>query len=314
MDRLFNAIERFYEYLASIAWWAVAVALAFHLARIVVRTRAWRNIVAASYPGTRVRWRTTLGAYVAGVGVNALLPARSGDVLKLYIVKHRVEGATYPTLAATLLVETLFDSVVGIFLLAYALRLGVFPSLDALPTLPSIDWFWLFDNPRVAAVVGVGLLVLGVVFAIWASRRIDAFRQRVAQGFAILREPSHYFRCVVPWQALGWACRLATIFFFLRAFGVPATLENTFLAQLSQSLASILPLTPAGIGTEQALLVYLLAGEAPTTTLVSFSAGMEIILIAANVVFGSLALGLMLRTLRWRRLVARDSGGQGQEA
>ena len=265
MDSLFHAIERFVEYLASIAWWAVALALVFHLAKVVARTRAWRNIVAASYPEARVRWRTMLGAYTAGVGVNALLPARSGDVLKLYLVKHRVDGARYPTLAATLLVETIFDSAIGAALLVYALSIGVFPSLDALPTFPSIDWFWLFENPSVAAAAGVGALLLGFALGVWASRRIEDFRHRVALGFAIVRQPSRYLREVVAWQVIAWICRLATIFFFLRAFDIPATFENAFLTQVAQSLSTILPLTPAGIGTEQALLVYLLAGEASTT-------------------------------------------------
>ena len=70
-----------------------------------------------------------LGAYLAGVGLNAITPARSGDVLKLYLVKHRVEGSTYPTLAATLVVETLFDAAVGIALLAWAVYLGVLPNI-----------------------------------------------------------------------------------------------------------------------------------------------------------------------------------------
>jgi uncharacterized membrane protein YbhN (UPF0104 family) len=314
MDRLFDAIERFGDYISSIAWWAVGVAIVLHVAKVLARTRAWRNILAASYPDTRVRWRTVLGAYVAGAGVNAILPARGGDVLKLYLVKHRVEGATYPTLGATLLVETIFDTAVGIVLFAYAVSLGVFPDLSALPSPPSIDWFWLFEHPRTAAIVIGIALVVAFVLGIWAARHIEAFRQRVAQGFVILRTPSTYARDVVAWQALAWLFRLGTIYFFLRAFGIPATFENALLVQVAQSLATILPLTPAGIGTEQALLVYLLAGEARNTILVSFSVGMEIVLIAANVVLGALALFVMLRTLRWRRHVEADPSSRGQEA
>jgi uncharacterized protein (TIRG00374 family) len=113
---------------------------------------------------------------------------------------------------------------------------------------------------------------------------------------------------------VSWLCRLATIYFFLRAFGVHATLENALLAQVAQSLASIVPLTPAGIGTEQALLVLLLAGEAPTRALVSLSAGMELILIAANLVLGFVAIALMLRTMRWRRHLGREPQAVSEEA
>jgi uncharacterized membrane protein YbhN (UPF0104 family) len=248
------------------------------------------------------------GAYTAGVGVNALLPARGGDVLKLYLVRRRVEGSTYPTLAATLLVETLFDLVVAAALLAWALQLGVLPSLEVLPRLPAVDWLWLFRYPRLAAALGVGALVVGFVIGLWAARRIDDFRRRVARGFAILRFPSRYLREVVVWQALDWALRLLTIWFFLDAFAITRTVENTLLVQVTQSLSTILPLTPAGIGTEQALLVYVLGGEATATALLSFSVGMKVALVATNVALGATALALMLRTLRWRRLVEREAG------
>ena len=223
-----------------------------------MRTRAWRNIIAAAYPETRVRWRSVLGAYLGGVGLNALTPARGGDVLKLYLVKHRIEGSTYPTLAATLVAETLFDAFVGLGLLVWAIHLGVLPSLDALDRIPSIDWGWPLQYPRVAE---AGALVLGIVIGallVIATRRVRAFWRRVAQGFAIVRRPRTYLLHVVTWQALSWAFRLAGVYWMLRAFDVPASVHNALLVQLAQSMSTVLPITPGGAGTEQGLLLYLL--------------------------------------------------------
>ena len=73
--------------------------------------------------------------------------------------------------------------------------------------------------------------------------------------------------------------------------------------QVTQSLSTVLPLTPAGIGTDQVLLVYVLAGQASRSTLLSLSVGMKTILSAADVVIGFGSLLLMLRTLRWRAAV-----------
>ena len=87
-----------------------------------------------------------LGAYLAGVGVNAIVPARGGDVLKLYLVRHRVEETTYTTLGATLIVETLFDTFVAGGVLVWALSIGVLPGLDVLPHLPQVDWSWPLDT------------------------------------------------------------------------------------------------------------------------------------------------------------------------
>ncbi len=311
MHALVRAAESFVDHLAEIAWGALLLAVVAHLAKVAARTRAWRNILAASYPEERVRWRHVAGGYTAGVAVNAVVPVRGGDVLKLYLVKHRIEGATYPTLGATLLVESIFDMAAGAALLAYALSVGALPALDVLPHLPSIDWFWLLEHPATTLIVLGALAALGVSLFLLAAERIDAFRERVAQGFAVLRTPSRYVRSVLTWQAVAFVLRLATVFFFLHAFGITASLENALLAQVSQSLAAIVPLTPSGIGTEQALLAYVLRGEAPTRTILSFSVGMELVLIVVNVLLGLLAIALMARTVRWRRLVSAASVREG---
>jgi hypothetical protein len=80
--------------------------------------------------------------------------------------------------------------------------------------------------------------------------------------------------------------------------------------QVTNSLSTALPLTPAGIGTEQALLVYVFAGRAPATAVLSLSVGMKFIVVAANAVVGFGAAALMLRTLRWRRAVAHAVADQ----
>jgi uncharacterized membrane protein YbhN (UPF0104 family) len=306
VDALVRAADAFFGYLDTIAWSALVLALGCHVAKMAVRAKSWRNIVAASYPGSEVRWTSIFGGYVAGVGVNAVLPARGGDLLKLYIVKHRVRGATYPTLGATLVVETLFDFFIASLLVAWALWLGLLPGLDVIPALPGIDWFWLLRNPRAALATMVALMIASFVAGVWASRHIAAFRRRVAQGFAILRPPSRYLRAVIPWQTLDWVFRLGTVYFFLVAFGLTANVHNALLVQVTQSLSTILPLTPAGIGTEQALLVYVFRGTAPLSAVLSFSVGMKLVLIVANVVIGFAAIALMLRTLRWRRVVDAD--------
>jgi uncharacterized membrane protein YbhN (UPF0104 family) len=302
-----DAFHAFRDYVGSIAYEALALALLCHAMKIVARTRSWRNIVGSAYPDAEVRWRTILGAYLAGVGVNAIVPARGGDVLKLFLVKRRVEGATYPTLAATLLVETIFDVTMATVLLVWALSAGVLPGRDVLPNLPEIDWLYLFQHPRVAAVAGVVALVAVLVLAVVARPKVEAFRDRVSQGFAVLRPPTRYLRLVVPWQALDWTFRLATVYFFLRAFGLHASIENAFRVQVTQSLSTILPLTPGGLGTEQALLVYVFRGDAPTAAVLSFSVGMRIVFITVNVLLGFAAIGLMLRTLRWRRAVDAEA-------
>jgi uncharacterized membrane protein YbhN (UPF0104 family) len=292
----------FFHHLAAVDFGALGIALAFQALRLIVRTRAWRNIIAAAYPETRVRWRNVLGAYLGGVGLNAITPARSGDVLKLFLLRRRVEGSTYPTLAATLVVETLFDAVVGLALLAWAASLGVLPGIHSLPNLPNIDLRWAYEHPIVleiaALVIGIGIGVLLVV----ATRKVQAFWQRVRQGFAILADFGDYVRRVVSWQALSWAFRLATVYFMLRAFHIPATVHNALIVQIAQSLSTLLPIAPGGAGTEQGLLLYLLRGKASRSALLSFSVGFHIAVVVLNVVLGAVSVMLITRSLRFRKL------------
>ena len=302
MHAFFHAVRVFFEHLAAVGWTALAVALLLHFVKIVLRTVAWRNILAASYPDRRVRWRGVFGAYVAGVGINSVAPARGGDLVKLFLVKRRIPDSSYATLAPTLVVETVFDFVVASMLLIWAAAIGVLPSGQVIRRLPSVDWAWFFRHPNaslaIAGVIGAAVLLLLVV----ARQRVEEFRARVAQGFAILQDRPRFVRQVVLWQAASWVFRIASVYWFLRAFHVDATLHNALLVQVVDSLSTLIPFTPGGAGTKQGLIVVTLSGEASRTALLSFSVGMNIALVAFNVVLGFAAIAVMARTLDWRRL------------
>jgi uncharacterized membrane protein YbhN (UPF0104 family) len=304
MDSLVRAFESLLDQLPAVAWTPLALALVLHLGRTAARSRAWRNVLAAAYPAEDVRWGSVFAAYAAGVGANTLVPARGGDLLRLYLARRAIPGSTYPTLVASLSVETVFDSLVGSLLLAWALAIGAFPGVDALSRLPSIDWLWVFHEPRLGIVIASAALALGFVLGIWAGRAGRSLGARLAQGVAILRTPRDYVRRVVLWQAVDWTLRLATVGLFLAAFGLPVTAENVGLVQVAQSLSTLLPLTPAGIGTEQALLVYVLQGEGSTGAILSFSVGMRAAIAAVNVAVAAAVLLVVLRTVRWRRALA----------
>ncbi len=310
MDEVFHAAGVFFHHLRAVEWKWLGIGIACHIGKLLCVSRGWRNAIAAAYPDTKVSWPRMFGAYVAGTGVNAILPARSGDAVKLYIAKHRVDGSTYPTLAATIVLMTLFDSVLAGCLAAWAIAIGVLPALKLLPHLPSFDFHWFFAHPRLGGAIVLAVLLSLLGLLIWGARRVEEFWRRVRQGFAVLHTPSRYLRTVVFWQVLDWTLRLATVFFLLRAFGLPATLHNALLVQVSQSLASIFPLTPNGIGTEQGFLLYVFRGKAARPVLLSFSVGMRITLTIVNVALGFTAILVMLRTLRVDRIVAREPATQ----
>jgi uncharacterized membrane protein YbhN (UPF0104 family) len=306
MSAFFHAVGVFFHHLAAVRWEALALALACQVAKLLLRAGAWRAIVQAAYPGSRVRYWDTFGAYVAGGGVNAIVPARGGDLVKLYLIRQRVPGSSYATLTPTLLVETIFDFFVSGALLVWALTLGVLPTHEVYSRLPTVDWKFFLRHEKLTAIL---LAVLAVVLAIgllWARVRVEAFWERVGRGFAILGDRRRFLTRVIVPQAFSWGFRLATIFFFLRAFRVHATVHNALLAQVVESLATLFPATPGGAGTKQGLIVFLFRHQAVSRSqLLAFSVGMNIALSVVSVVLGLAAIGLMARTLSFKRLRLR---------
>ena len=107
LESFWDATVAFWNDLARVHWSILAIAIACYLANVVLRATAWRTILQAAYPEGRVRWRSILAAYFAGVGTNAILPARGGDVIKIYLAHRSMPGAAYTTITSSLLAETL---------------------------------------------------------------------------------------------------------------------------------------------------------------------------------------------------------------
>ncbi len=313
MGAFWHAVAVFFQHLADVKWSALGLALACHVIKLLFRARAWQNIVRASYPGSRLKYRSALGAYVAGVGVNSVVPARGGDVIKIYLIKHRMEAATYPTLASTLVVETIFDFFVAGALMIWALSIGVLPTHQVYSRIPTVDWKFFLLHERATAIGLAVLAVAGVIGFFWARIHVEKFWSRVRLGFAILGDRRKFAIGVLLPQTFSWLFRIATVYFFLEAFGVDASVHNALLAQVVESLATLFPATPGGAGTKQGLIVFLFRGQAISRALLlAFSVGMNIAITVANLLMGLLAIGLMAKTLSFKNLRQRSRAEQEQ--
>ena len=301
-----DACQAFFDTIASVAFGPLLLAVSLHVVKLLLRGRAWQNILRASYPEARVPYWSVFGSYMAGVGVNSIMPARGGDVVKLYLVRHRVSGSSYPTLASSLVVETLFDFVVASVLFLWALKLGLLPGVPDLPSLPAFDWSFVIVHPVIATFLGCVLLGLAFVGAVWASHRVNEFKEKLALGFVILHDWRAFLTGVVAWQAGSWLARGASVYFFLEAFHIPASVQATVTVLVVQGLSTLLPFTPGGVGTQQAVLVFAFSGTAAASTVLGFSVGMQLVTTAANIILGFGAIVIMLRTLRWRDHVKKD--------
>lgn len=303
VDRLGDASAAFFDSLSSVDPRFVALGIGCHLAKMACTSRAWRNVLVAAYDGQRVPWLPVFGAYVSGVGVNAILPARAGDVLRMYLVHRAIPGSTYTTLLSSTAVLAIADMTFATVFFAFALTQGVLPSVDSLPNLPSFDFAWLFASGTVANLVIVGVIVGLVALVVWLRGHVENFAERIGQAFNVLRPPTRYARTVFTWQLADWSLRLTTIWCFLGAFDIQQSVRNMLLVQVTLSLATLAPATPGGIGTEQAFLTVVLRGAAPSSVLLAFSVGMRLTLTLVNVVAGLVAVALTLGTFSVRRAV-----------
>ena len=314
MGEVFHAIGVFFERLAAVEFLPLALAICTHILKTACTSRAWRNTIAAAYPDAEVPWRSIYGSYVSGVGVNAVMPARGGDLVRLYLAHRSVPGAAYTTLASTLAVLAIFDSVAALLIFVYALTLGVLPGLGLLPHLPGFDFAWVGRSPELSIARARALVIVAVIGGMWLRIRVHDLKERLLQGVVVLRDRGRYLRTVAAWQAADWLLRFVAIWFFLAAFGIDQSVQNVLLVQVSTSLASLVPVSPGGIGTEQAFIVFVFKDAVPRSSLLAFSVGMRLTLTAVNAIVGFTALFLMLGHVRWRDVVGPRKEGQEKPA
>jgi uncharacterized protein (TIRG00374 family) len=301
LNAFWDATTAFADRLSQVGLEALLLGLLLHVTNLLLRATAWRNILAAAHPQHRIRWRTVAGAYFSGVGLNSVLPARGGDVMKVYLVHRTVPETPYTTITSSLLTETLFDAFVGSVLLIWAFSAGVIPGApDLTGHLAAFEWSFFAGHVRLLMIVLALLLISLAIGFSWLERRANRFWDGIKDGLAILTTPRRYLRQVVALQGLGWICRAGAMYFFLSAFGIPADLSDATLALSAGSIATLLPLTPGGIGPQQALLVFMFDGVAARGAVLSFSVGMQFAITVANATIGGTCLALMLRRLPWR--------------
>jgi uncharacterized membrane protein YbhN (UPF0104 family) len=301
-NAFFNAANAFFQHLSEIRWTPFAIALVFLLAMQLCRAWAWRNVLHAAYPGARLSFLKLAAACLAGAGINAIVPARAGDVTKVFLVKRQIPHSSYPAVTSSFLVQTVFDTTVGVLVLLFAVSQGLLPEPPQLPDLPAFEISFWANHPK-TLLITIGVLLLTIAIGVYyLAHHVRRFWDRVKQGLAILAQPRRYLREVAAWQGLGWLCRFGAFWFFLEAFNIGGSVGNVMLVMSVQAIATIVPFTPGGAGAQQALLVATLTGPSRTAVL-SFSVGTQIAMAAWSVALGFAAILLVFRTTDWKGLI-----------
>jgi uncharacterized protein (TIRG00374 family) len=309
LNAFVEAAGQFFSDLAAVHWPALVLGLLCFALNLTLRSRAYFHSLRAAYPAVPFQWRRIWGAYVAAVGFNAVVPARGGDVIKLFLTRSSIPGSTYPTVAAAFFVEAVFDVTMGVLVLIFAFTQGVFPKPPDFSKLSSFDISYLAEHFRLTLFLITALAVLSLTAFALLSVRVKAFWARVRQGVTILSDRRRYLREVAAWQAGAWLFRFAAFWFLLDAFRVGGSVQNVLLAFGAGQVAGAVPFTPGGAGVQQALLVKVFAGTASTSVVAAYSVGQQIAIAAFTALMGLAAVVFVFRFRSFREVIAagRDS-------
>jgi uncharacterized membrane protein YbhN (UPF0104 family) len=299
----FDAVGSFFDSLSRVGWGPLALGAVAFVVYLTLRSRAFFNTLRAAYPTEPIPFRRIWGAYIAAYGFNNVIPARGGDVIKLFLVKQSIPHATYPAVGAAICVEAIFDGVMAVFILGFAFSQGVFPKPPDFAKLNAFDLSFLAGHPRFTLFLLTFLAIAALVGFAVLSQRVKAFWARVRQGLTILRDRRRYLREVFAVQLAGWCFRFTAFWMLLDAFNVGGSVHNVLLVLGVNAVAAVVPFTPGGAGVQQALLVKVFSGTATGATVAAYSVGQQIVIAATTLAVGFGALISIFRIRSFKEAI-----------
>jgi uncharacterized membrane protein YbhN (UPF0104 family) len=248
--------------LGAVVWWALRqeppelprtrndavallAALGLYALATLARAERWHRIVArAQVTASRGdTYRLTTVGYMG----NNVLPARSGDLLRAFLLAP-IAGTRKRIVLGTVVAERLLDAI------ALALVLGlvilVFVRDAAIP------------EAHVVAVVALGVLVAGAVFVttvLWARRTGQLARAR-----ALLRPLAAPSRNLGSLHGAGllllsiaiWTLEASVYLAVARAVNLDFGLGDAFYVMALTNLFALIPAAPGYVGTFDAAVVF----------------------------------------------------------
>jgi uncharacterized membrane protein YbhN (UPF0104 family) len=312
LSQVLDAIGSFFSSIANVELLPLVLGLVFFLTYLTIRSRGYFNVLRAAYPTETIQWRRVWGAYIAAYGFNNVIPARGGDVIKVFLIKTSIPRSTYPAVAASMMVEALFDLSIAVPILIFAFTQGVFPKPPDFAKLGAFDLSFVFGNFPLTlfllTFVAIGLLTAFAVL----SERARRFWARVRQGLVILGDRQRFFREVWLVMLAGYAFRLAAFWMLLDAFHVGGSVRNVLLVHGINAVAALMPFTPGGAGVQQAFMVKVFAASAATATVAAYSVGQQIAIAVICLAVGFAALVKIFGFRSFKEVIA--AGKQHREA
>ena len=297
--------------LRSAEYWYLAPALALYFLGVWVRAIRWRTLLS---PIGRYSASSLFPVIVIGYMANDILPARMGEVVRVYVLSQR-EGVSKPSALGTVVVERLLDAITMLALLACAAML--------VPLNGQIERVALIASLlMLVALAPVVLLALSPALALRLmspfAARLPARLSGAGSGFVAGLRVVRSGRALVASLGLSVAAWLleAGMYWTLAwsfdlRLGVPVVLLTLAVA----NLATLVPAAPGYVGSFEFGALLVLAGLAGADREV---AGGYVLVLHAALVVPVTLLGLYywgthhLSLARIRREAAPASSRRGR--
>jgi uncharacterized protein (TIRG00374 family) len=226
----------------------LAAAIGVNILSVLIKgVRWWLFLRPIGIPSLPLAVRAT----VAGAGLNNVLVANGGDAARVVFVS-RVSGVSSSTVLASLALEKLFDPIGFVMLLVFGVLAFQLPPQ--------------FERWKIPAEVLLGLIVLALVFFVYATRNIkpEHVPERRAKPRTFMGKARAYlvsfgqtagrlatgprFLAAMVLSILSWGCQLATFHLAAAAAHVSIPLAGSLACLLGINVGLIVRATPGNVG------------------------------------------------------------------
>ncbi|MHB8839539.1 MAG: lysylphosphatidylglycerol synthase transmembrane domain-containing protein [Gemmatimonadaceae bacterium] len=222
-----------------------------------LRARRWRTILDPVAP--RLPFGPLWRATAIGMMANNVLPARAGELVRVFVLVRERKEIPWSAALASLAVDRVFDALCVVLLLVAAMLAPDFPAdfviggrpvqsiamvMAAVVLLSFSGLFAVAQWPH--AMESLAVRVTGAVLPRW-KERVGALVHALAAGLAVVREPSR-FLATFFWALVHWFMNALAFWFGFRAVGIAAPFTAALFVQGIIVIGVAVPSSPGFVG------------------------------------------------------------------
>jgi len=226
-------------------WRWVAVAIVTDV--LVYMIQGWRWSILLRPLADIPVWRGIQAVYI-GLFANEVLPLRSGEVVRAYLMR-KWTGLRFSQVAASVITERIMDGVVLVLGFYLATR-----AVDLPRALDTGAWIMALLILGMAALLAVAVIHKGhAKAAMMYSKWSRPFHNMV--DAAHVMGNSRTFLLAIPGSAGFMLLQVAPVYALLRGYGMEVTLTSAAVVIAVLRVVTVVPGLPGNLGTFQAATV-----------------------------------------------------------